>query len=110
MANTRFYLREWRKHRGLTLEELGAQLGATKSRVSEWELGKRRYNADVLEGAAQALEIEVAQLFQPPGAADKDPQLADVIRFWSHMTRDEQASIHTLVRARAGDQDDKKAG
>lgn len=58
----RFYLREWRKHRQLTLERLGERVGMAKGRVSEIERGKRRYNEDMLKAFAYALRCEPWEL------------------------------------------------
>lgn len=71
MTNERhFYLREWRKHRGLTLEELGARIGTTKGRVSEIERGVRRYNEGLIEAFAKALDCEPWELLGKDPSAD----------------------------------------
>jgi transcriptional regulator with XRE-family HTH domain len=57
-----FYLREWRKFRGLTLEELGHRIGTSKGRVSDIERGARRYNEDLIEQFAKALDCEPWEL------------------------------------------------
>jgi transcriptional regulator with XRE-family HTH domain len=75
------YIREWRKHRGLTqeqlssrLEELGQHdLGATG--LSMLENGKRGYTQAALEAIAQALNTDPASLLM------RNPNDADAI--WS---------------------------
>jgi transcriptional regulator with XRE-family HTH domain len=62
MAQQRFYLREWRQFRQLTQERLADRLGITKQHVSDLERGRRQYNQALLEGFADALTCEPADL------------------------------------------------
>lgn len=58
----RIFLREWRKHRLLTQDQLADRIGVDRSYVSTIERGKRPYNQEFLEAAAYALGIEPADL------------------------------------------------
>lgn len=58
----RLYLREWRKHRGLSQERLAERLGTNKSVISELESGKARWNGDHLAALADALDCEPVDL------------------------------------------------
>lgn len=58
----RLYLREWRKHRGLTLEQLADRVGMTHSSLSRIERGLQRYDQELLERAADALQCEEVDL------------------------------------------------
>jgi transcriptional regulator with XRE-family HTH domain len=58
----RHYIREWRQHRELTLEQLAERIGITKSYLSKIETGKKRYDQPFLEAAAVALQCEPADL------------------------------------------------
>jgi transcriptional regulator with XRE-family HTH domain len=62
MANQRHYIREWRKHRGLTQAQLAERIGIAESYVSKIESGKRRYDQPFLEAAADVLRCEPADL------------------------------------------------
>lgn len=62
MANRRHFIREWRKHRGFTQDQLADQIGITKSYLSKIESGKRRYDQPFLEAAAEVLRCEPADL------------------------------------------------
>ncbi|QUD88034.1 helix-turn-helix domain-containing protein [Phenylobacterium montanum] len=55
MAQQRHYIREWRKHRGLTQEQLAERIGIARSYLTKIETGKRRYDQPFLEAAAEAL-------------------------------------------------------
>jgi transcriptional regulator with XRE-family HTH domain len=58
----RTFIRPWRKHRGLTLEQLAARLDMTASHLSMLENGKRGYTQETLERVAEALSTDPASL------------------------------------------------
>jgi transcriptional regulator with XRE-family HTH domain len=63
------FIRQWRKHRGLTLEQLAARLnGMAPSNLSMLERGERGYTQDTLESIADALGTDVSALLtrNPP--------------------------------------------
>lgn len=52
-TKTKTYLREWRLHKELTLEQAAAAIGlADHSMLSKMETGARRYNQTILERLA----------------------------------------------------------
>lgn len=61
-ARQRWYLREWRKHRGLTIEKLAEIVNRSKGYLSHIERGEKRYNQDLLEELSHALGCEPADL------------------------------------------------
>ena len=63
-ASTRWYLRQWRKHRGYTQERLAEMIGTSKGYLSDLERGVRRWNQDLLEQLAVALRCEPADLLR----------------------------------------------
>jgi transcriptional regulator with XRE-family HTH domain len=52
---TKHYIREWRKFRGLTMERLSEMTGLSKPVLSRIERGDQRYNQQVVEELAAAL-------------------------------------------------------
>lgn len=56
------FIREWRKFRDLTQEQLAERMGIARSYVSHVEKGKRRYDQLFLEAAADALQCTPADL------------------------------------------------
>lgn len=58
----KLFLKEWRKFRGLSQEKLAERVGLHKGDISNYETGKRRYNQDLLEALAEALQCEPADL------------------------------------------------
>lgn len=56
------FIRAWRKHRGLTLEQLSERTDMTPGNLSEIERGQTAYTQTTLEGLAYALSCEPADL------------------------------------------------
>ena len=56
------YIRQWREHRGLSLERLADRLGTTKASLSRIERGLQPYSQPMLEALAAALMCEPADL------------------------------------------------
>ncbi len=56
------FIRQWREHRGLTLEQLADRIGTTHASLSRVERGKQPYNQPLLEALANALQTDAASL------------------------------------------------
>lgn len=72
----RHYLREWRKKRGKTQQQLADLLDTDKGQVSNWENYKRGMTMEVQAGVAFALGIEPADLFRDP----EQPSIDELLR------------------------------
>lgn len=67
----RNFIKEWRDHRKLTLEQLAELVDSTKSGVQKIESGESGYNPDSLAAIAEALHCTPADLIQRgPGEFD----------------------------------------
>lgn len=62
MAKQRHFIKEWRKFRQLTQEQLADRVGVDRSYVNKIENGKKRYDQPFLETAAEAMRCEPADL------------------------------------------------
>lgn len=71
----RVFIREWRKHRGLTLEQLSERIDMSPGNLSHLERGMVAYTQDTLEALAEALNTDAASLLM------RDPTGPDAI--WS---------------------------
>jgi transcriptional regulator with XRE-family HTH domain len=58
----RHFIKEWRKHRGLTLEALAERIGVTHGAISQLERGITSYTQPMLEALAEAMYCEPADL------------------------------------------------
>ena len=92
-----FYLREWRIHRGLKLEELAARVGVDKSVISRYELKRRRVHVATLYLLAEALDASPGHLFElPPGHPRPEESIDFLIRRWNPKQR---KAVASMVRA-----------
>ena len=55
-------IRLYRKQSGLTQEQLASKINVTKSRVSNWEQGINRPDADILADIYRALNVSPSDL------------------------------------------------
>jgi transcriptional regulator with XRE-family HTH domain len=87
----RIFVREWRKHRGLTQEALAARVGVSQETISRLERGSIAYTQSMLEALADALACEPADLIM------RDPSRADAIwTIWDQIPvqqRDQAAKV-----------------
>lgn len=73
----RIYLREWRQHRGLSVEGLAAKAGVSPAIISLIENRKSAGSPDSLEALARELRIEVGELFDV-----KPEKGGSILRIW----------------------------
>lgn len=85
------YLAEWRRHCGLSQEEMGAHIRppVPKGTVSRWEKMTRAPSLDVIAAYAEALRIAPADLYRLPS----DEESLD------EMVADAPESVRRTVRA-----------
>ncbi len=73
-------VRELRRNRGWTLEELAHAAGVHATHLSAVERGKRNPTIGVLAKLADALEVEIASLFGTPSAVPAKSLRAELRR------------------------------
>src|SRR5215213_11449210 len=91
------FIRHWRKHRGLTLDQLSGRVGVTPGAISQLERGIVSYTQPMLEALADALSCEPADLLT------RDPAASETL--WSvyrEMQPDQRSQaieiLRTLIR------------
>lgn len=55
-------IREFREDRGMSQKELADKIGVSNSRVSNWEQGINRPDADILADLCRALKVSPSEL------------------------------------------------
>ena len=89
----RNFIREWRKHRDLTLEQLAEKVDMSPSAISQIEVGRMGYSRDSLERLADALACEPGDLLsRPPGRDD------DVAALLANVPADERDRIIEAIK------------
>lgn len=89
---------ELRKKAGLTVEELAARAGYSKSYVSEMQTGRKQINARALERIAKALDCQPVDLID---AQSTDSSILEHIRVLESLTPEQRKSILDLTRQMA---------
>ncbi|HAH11529.1 MAG TPA: hypothetical protein DCL48_15655 [Alphaproteobacteria bacterium] len=98
MSNDRpFYLKQWREYRGLSQQRLADRIESSKGYISDLERGIRRYNQDLLEALADALNCDPADLLI------RDPSDPEGIwSIWDQVPKTERPRLVAMIRALVG--------
>lgn len=96
----RHYIKQWRKHRGLTLERLAERIGVTNSALSQLERGKVNYTQPMLEILAEALNCRPADLVGRPPEKDFGvrPEYERFMAIVEGATDDERRRIEEMAQ------------
>jgi transcriptional regulator with XRE-family HTH domain len=89
----RWFLKQWRKHRGYTQERLAEMVGMSPGYFSDLEKGNRRYNQDHLEALAEALRCTPADLII------RDPSDPDGIwSVWDDLSAPQRTQVVEIAK------------
>jgi transcriptional regulator with XRE-family HTH domain len=92
------FLRQWRKHRGFTLEVVGAEVGMTGPNLGRVEKGEVPYSQDLLEKLAELYACEIADLLI------RDPSDPEGIwSLWEQAKPDQRRVITSMARGLLSD-------
>lgn len=91
---TRTFIRQWRKSRGLTLEQLAELVEMVPSHLSMLERGQRGYVQETLEAIARALKTDVGSLLSH-GPDDTDGDLRSI---WQGGTPTQRRQIVEIAK------------
>lgn len=58
----RHFIKQWRKSKGLTQEELAERIGVTPGAISQLELGRVNYTQNMLEAIANEFDVKPGDL------------------------------------------------
>ncbi len=93
-GSPRHFIKQWRKHRGLTQEKLAERIGIARSYLTKIERGDRRYDQPFLEAAAEALRCEPADLIM------RDPTATESLwSVWEQLTPTERVQAFAVIQA-----------
>jgi transcriptional regulator with XRE-family HTH domain len=101
---TTHYIREWRKHRGLTLQQLCDRLESKPgeplisfSQLARIERGVQGYRQEQLEAIAQALDITTGQLLSHNPSMSGD--VIDLTAMLDKADPDKRKTIIAMIKA-----------
>lgn len=92
----RIFLREWRDHRGFSIEALAEKSGVSPGQISLIENRKSAGSPDSLEKLAKTLDCEVGELLD---IRPEDPE-GSILRFW--VSKDDLPRIEAVIEALKG--------
>lgn len=100
-SNLHIHLRAWRKHRGLTLEQVASLIGSKINTLSGWETGNRGVDLDDIKKLADAYNVHPAALLFAPDDADGYDAVRLVMELASEMTPEARAAWLAVGRQMA---------
>lgn len=89
----RVFIREWRKHRDLTLEQLAERVGITHASLSRIERGLQDYNQTLLEALATELRTDPASLIMRNPSDD-----TAIWTLWDQAQEGEKRQIEEMAK------------
>lgn len=89
----RWFLKEWRKHRGYTQDRLAEMVGLSKPYISQLERGDRQYTQELLEVFAEALQCDIPDLIIR-NPTDPDP----IWSIWDTLTQPERHQVVEIAK------------
>jgi transcriptional regulator with XRE-family HTH domain len=97
MSGQRHHIKEWRKYRGLTQEQLAERIGIARSYLTKIERGTRRYDQPFLEAAAEALRCDAGDIIT---RNPSDPE--SIWSIWDTLSPVERKQAIAVIRAIRG--------
>jgi transcriptional regulator with XRE-family HTH domain len=93
-------LRELRKQKGESLQQVADAINSSKAHIWELEMGKNKNpSVDSLNKLADHFEVTVAFLIgEDPNAADQDPEIVSMYRDLKRLLPKDRATIRMLMK------------
>lgn len=98
------FIKDWRKHRGLSQLQLAEAIGRDKSYVSKIENGANRYDQPFMEAISEVLQVHPSTLLLRAPLKGEGPDVMFV--FAKLSAEDQRRSLETILSLR----DVKRAG
>jgi len=93
-SKPRHFVRQWRKYRMLTIEQLAERIGVTHGAIGQLERGEVNYTQPMLEAIADALMCEPGDLVM------RDPLASQSIwSVWEHASTEQRDQIVRIAEA-----------
>lgn len=88
------FIRDWRKHRGLTQEKLAERVGVSTGAISQLERGDVGYTQPMLEALSEELRCEPSDLITYSPKAVKDLR-----EIWASIPQENREQAMKMLRA-----------
>ena len=91
------FIKQWRKHRHMSIVELGEAAGISASMISQLETGKANYTQVTLEALAKALRVHPAALVWADPSRE-ELAWSDLVKGWERYDGIEESKLlDTLI-------------
>lgn len=93
-------IREFRKSKGLSTEELGELVGRSRSAVESWESGRTQPDADKLIELCRVLEVDIPDFFGPSisGKQSESDDTRELVRLYNAMDQPSRDALMLVAR------------
>ncbi len=93
-------IRYYRERMGLTMYELGQKVGCTESAISNYELGKRKPDYEMLLKISEVLETDVMHLIGRAEAGEEEeiPEITMIARAGKRMTPERRQDMLKMLK------------
>ncbi|MBS5801906.1 MAG: helix-turn-helix transcriptional regulator [Brachyspira sp.] len=91
-------VKEFRKQQKLTQEKLAEIIGVDNGYISKLEVGQNFPSISTLEKIADALNIELYELFQFTKSNDKDFK-DEIISIYDNLNKEKQYTLYRVAKA-----------
>lgn len=72
------YIKEWMDARGLSDEKVANRVGVARETIYRWHNEQHRLNPEKIAQLADALDMEPAEFYRPPGRQSLDAMVQNV--------------------------------
>lgn len=101
----RYRIREHRKKRGWTLDQLADEVGTSKGYLSDLETGKRTGGIEMLRTIARALHVSEGEIFTPEN--DDEREMLDHIAIFQQLSAQDRDAISRMAKGLLSSQHQK---
>ena len=92
----KYRIREHRKKRGWTLDQLAEAVGTSKGYLSDLERGNRNGGIDMLRAIAQALRVTEGEIFT--AETEEERAMLDHVAIYQQLSPEDQRAIAKMAR------------
>ena len=91
-------IRDYRKRKGLTQQQVADMTGVSKNHVTNWEAGRARPDLNIIPALCNALEISLPAFFSVPGSKDALSQdESQVLNRYRHLSNRDQLVVKATM-------------
>ncbi len=90
-------IKEFRRQKKMTQEQLSEIIGLDNGYISKLEVGQNFPTIGTLEKIAQALDVELYELFQYTGIKDKDFK-TEIIKIYDKLSKEKQFTLYRVAK------------